>query len=302
MKFPMEWNIRVGGALVLGTALVGGALYVQSRPTTASPQTASVITIASADVRSPQPTIDTDGDGYPDWEEVLRGTDPLTFTAPNEILTTPEDTEPYNPTTVTDKFSQQFLEDLIRASAGRTLSEEEKVQFVQTSTEKLVAETSDDLFTQADFTITRSNSPADYRAYGNLLAEKILNNSIQNENELLILQRAVKNEDPEVLVALEPIATAYKGMQSALMDIPVPSGLAKEHSDLVNTLVMIHTDIVAMRHSFEDPIGALVRIQRYQDDAEGLFYAFDNIRTKLEASGIAYASDESGIFLFSLRP
>lgn len=305
MNFLGESIFRVGGAMVVGAVLIGIAFFIQHQSSADENTEVPATVVARGDVRTVQPALDSDKDSIPDWEEVLRGTDPHTYTKPTEATEVPATTtDPYTPpTTVTDRFAEQFLEDIVRSGAGTDITEEDKAQLVSKSISTLTAETKDRLYTRADIKSVADNDLAALHTYGNELSTIIGKPATTNENELLIFERAVvKENNPEVLKELQPIAQAYIDMISGLLLLETPSTLSKQHVDLLNTLVMIHTDIVAMQEAFSDPLRALVRVKRYYDDAQGLFYALDNIRTALEARGVVYTSTEPGIFLFSLRP
>ncbi len=47
-----------------------------------------------------------------------------------------------------------------------------------------------------------------------------------------------------------------------------------------------------MRIAFDDPILALVRVKRYEDDAAGMYYAMKNIFDTLHTAGVRYQYDE----------
>lgn len=303
LGIPTETGVRVGGAVAIGAVLIGGVLLLEHRaPAQSAPVAAVAVAGKSDDVRETRPTLDSDGDGYPDWEEELRGTDPRAYTTVEVPTTTAADDAYEPPTTLTGQFAEEFLEDFIRTSAGRELTAEEQAEFVEQSVGQVIAQTADEFYTRADLLIVSDSNVIDLHAYGNAVANALAENSIGNEPELDILNRAVASDDPSTLDALDPIAAAYSGMVTDLLALPVPRTLAKEHLDLINALSAIETDIRAMRITFDDPLASLVRVQRYPDDALGLVYALDNIRTALEVRGVAYTSNEAGVFLFSLRP
>lgn len=299
MRIPTESVVRVGGALAIGAVLLVGALSLRTAPEAAA--TPASVTVAAQDVRTVIESIDTDGDGYPDWEEMLRGTDPRTHTTVMATATSTD--EAYvPPDTLTGQFAERFFEDLVRTSAGRELSEEEQIALVNESISTLATQVIPELYTRADIQIVSTNTLADHRTYGNAVAEILLRNSIQNENELVIMERAATNDDPRELATLEPIANAYADMVADMLTLTTPSAFAQEQVNLLNMLALIESDIRAMRHTESDPLNALVHTQRYPDDATGLYHALDALRTKLESAGIAYTSGEPGMFLFSLRP
>ena len=302
MKFPRESVFRVGGAMLLGAGLVGGAFVIQKKA--AADEETPVLVVARGDVRTVQPALDTDEDGFPDWEETLRGTDPRAYTTAEEMY--PADatsSEPYTPpTTITDRFAERFLENMIRTGAGEPMTEEQKARLVEESVNTLSAETADRLYTRGDITIVADNDTAALHTYGNALGELFLTPSVAHEPELIILGKAVQANDPAVLDGLKPIEAAYAGMLRAVLLLETPSGVAAEQVGLVNALSLVRADIAAMQEVFTDPLGSLMRIRRYEDDARGLAFALDNIRIALEKNSIAYTSEEPGLIFFSLRP
>lgn len=300
MNFRSESFFRVGGAIVVGLVLIGGALVFDDRENSERAPVAA-IAISRGDVRALQPTTDSDGDGLPDWEEELRGTDPMRKTT----ITDPEipEGEKYIPaSTVTDRFAEVFLEDLVRTSAGRTLSPEEEAALLERSAAKLEATASEPLLTQADIHIVAANTLTDHRTYGNAVGGILIDRSIDNENELILLHDALVSGDTSALSELEAVSTAYAGMVADLIALPTPSAFAREHVALVNVLIQARTNARAMSNAFADPLAALVRARRYEQDATALYYALDSIRVLLESRDITYTNSEPGIVLFSFRP
>jgi len=116
------------------------------------------------------------------------------------------------------------------------------------------------------------------RTYGNTMAQIILNNNQpDSENELTILDRAVKSEDPEELKKLIPLALMYKNLRDQSIVTPVPEPFLKQHLDLINTYQALYKNLSDMQLVFSDPVVALMRVKRYQDDAIGLSLALQNI-------------------------
>lgn len=303
VNFPRESVFRVGGAVLVGAGLVGIAFFVEQSGASESLPAAAVV-VARGDVRTIAPTSDADGDHIPDWEEALRGTDPQTYTTLTETSPTPATTtDSYaRPTTLTDQFAERFLENIIRTRAGEPMTEEQKVALVEQSVNTLTAETRDTLYTQADIKSVADNDLVALHEYGNALGDLFLTGSSAHEPELVILERATTENNPEALKALQPIEDAYASMVKGVLAVETPSALAQQHVGLLNALAMIRADIAAMQEIFTDPLGSLVRVRRYTSDGRALFDALDNIRAALERSGIVYTSGESGIILFSLRP
>ena len=304
MNSRVESVFRVGGAILLGAELIGVAFFVQHRNLTKAEAQVPALVVARGDVRTVQPALDTDEDGFPDWEEELRGTDPHTYTTSEEMYpVAATSSESYTPpTTITGRFSEQFLENMIRTGAGEPMTAEQKAGLVDQSVNTLAAETADRLYTRGDITIVADRDTTALHTYGNALGDVFLTSSATHEPELTILGKAVQANDPAMLDGLKPIEAAYTGMLRAVLLVETPSGVATQQVGLVNALSLIHADIAAMQEVFTDPLGSLMRIRRYEEDARALAVALDAIRTALEKNGIAYTSEEPGLLLFSLRP
>ena len=308
MNFPKHFAggsvFRVGGAIVVGGALVGLAFFAQDRSSADEIANMPALVVARGDVRTVQETQDTDGDGIPNWEEALNGTDPNVYTKRTVSTATPATTtEPYTPpTTLTDKFSQQFLENIIRTSAGEEMTAEDKAKIVNDSVNQLSEQITDTFYTQADIKSVSQNDLASLREYGNALGDTITKNAVQKGSVLTFLGQALQDNNPEELAGLKPIEQTYAGIVKNLLLLETPSSFAQKHIDLITALSLIQSDLAGMQQVFSDPLNSLVRIRRYQDDAKNLIITVNNIRETLEANNIVYTSGEPGIFLCSLQP
>jgi hypothetical protein len=300
----VESIFRVGGALLIGAALIGGAFYIEHRGIADSQAaTSPALVVANDTVRSVQTSTDTDGDGMPDWEEELQGTDPFVYTNLSSATSTLSDDEPYTPpTTITGRFSEQFFEDFMRAGAGRDMTVEEKAALVQNAAASVADELKDTLYTRAQLKLIAANDLASVRQHGNEVGALMLKQTVQSENEMSILQRALVSGDEKILTSLDPIERAYANMITDMQTVSVPTALAKEHLDILNVMSLIHADIRAMQNVFEDPIPALLHVQRYEENVAGLILVIANLRAALESRNIVYTNDEPGAFLFSLEP
>lgn len=305
----MKGFFQIGLAVVLGAVLLGGAFYYRTAHSTENAVTAEQVAVALVP-RVYQDTKDSDNDGLKDWEEELIGLDPDvpdTVETTETIGNTDDEESPEAeeiPDTVTAQFARDFFEDYIGANTfgGGNLTEEQQASLISSSVSSLTHEVADDFLTHADIQTTSEIGLPALREYGNTVGSIVLSNPGAEENELTILNRALANEDTEELQKLEVTLTAYENLVSQVRAIPAPAVLAKQHLDLLNALIAIRNDIDAMYHAFDDPLPALLRIKRYEDDTRGLYQAIDNMRTKFEQTGVIYTQDEPGIFFFSLRP
>lgn len=290
-------TIRIGGALFLGTLIVLGALFVKQHSLAREvSNSGSVVSANESGVRYAA-IKDTDEDGTPDWEENLQEIFVEKTQLSSSTLAALGANEPYTPpTTLTGQFSEAFLKDYLD---GKTKGEDftDPTAFVQTAVQAIEENTKARTYTRRDFTIVPSTETG-IREYGNALADINLKNAIENENEALILQRALEANDPKILEDLAPIRAVYETMINEAILLQVPDALAEEHLAILNAYGAILTDIEAMQVAFEDPLLALARIQTYKADALALYNAFQAMNLALGAKNIAFTSDESGSFFY----
>lgn len=296
---------RIGIALVIGAFTVGGAFVWKQAEPTAATAVAEVVT--GTYERAYHETKDTDGDGMRDWEEELRGRDPLTPDADATSTDRAEskDTEPapYTPPdTATGQFAQSFFDQYFRASAGRTLSEEEAGQLLNSSVASLVREVNTQPLTRVHLSVGSENSLDAVRTYGNNVGRIFVERLDLSVSPPVVLGAALEAQRPESLAQLGAVADMYAGITEALQNTSVPPRAVQEHLALVNVTHALAHDVRGMQLAFDDPLNALVNTQEYQSDLESLSAALEQIRRILESEGIVYTAEEWGMFLFSLRP
>ena len=109
-------------------------------------------------------------------------------------------------------------------------------------------------------------------------------------NEVDIFTQAIKDQKPDELKPLDSKIAAYTKVIAATKQLAVPSSMTKQDLDLLNSYQAILSDIKAMRDGFNDPMLALIRLKRYQDDATGLYNSIVNLYTILVARGATWPS------------
>jgi hypothetical protein len=134
------------------------------------------------------------------------------------------------------------------------------------------------------------------RTYANAHADIILTyGKTGTRPELEILNDLLKENDPDAAGELGLIATAYKNIYEEVLKLKVPPQLAKTHLDLVNVYQALHFDIAAMQNAINDPIVSMVRLQRYEDDAEGLVFAMQNMYQAALPYASAFQRNDSAL-------
>lgn len=288
-------NPRIFGATVAGLILVVGA-YVETRvlvePIT---QEASLIVGDSQTLaRGYISTSDQNGDGVADWQEALRTTEPLRM---DEMSTSTYEI----PDTLTDQFAIELFQDMVKSKSYGEFGDSPE-QLIDQASEGLLAKAADELYTRDDILISNDTSAEAARVYANAVAQIAIDHSIpkETENEVRILEKALRQNDPAVLTELDVILASYEGMLTAMLKTPAPANLVKEHLDLINVYYAITNGIKAMRIAFDDPLLALLRIQRYKDDANGLYYAITGLFKQAYRQGARFNPDDPTLQLVTI--
>lgn len=292
---PGQLNPKVVGATILGFALVAGAFTVSSLSSdkTAILQQPAALAV-STPARSAITVSDTDDNGIEDWRDEFVIAAPVILNTASSTYTVPD--------TLTGKFSISFMEDIIRSQNlgefGRT-----KEEVIDNTVSTLVRETEIELYDTPDITIMEEWDDQDIKNYANTVAATIFNNSVPNlESELTILNDILTTNKKDRISELNTLATVYKNYRDDTLKIPVPAFLVKQHLDLINTYQALHQDITAMTLVFEDPAVTLLRIKRYQDDANGLVYALQNMFFALEPYAHLVDAEDPALFFGLFSP
>ncbi len=294
----MKANPKIIGATVVGFALIAGA-YVASNfgATGQSSVESGVYAIAT----EPEPRVfievtDTNDDGIEDWREEFVADTPLMLDTSAAASSSYE-----MPKTITDQVGIQLFQSVLQAKGRGNVGPDQDAVIAQTA-ERLRATIADVIYTNKDITVVES-SPEAIRTYANTLGEILINNNVPgSEDELVIIDRALRTENPEELKKLEPIITMYKNMRDQTMATPVPRGFEKQQLDLINVYQAVYATLDGMKLVFTDPVVALLRVKRYQDDATGLGLALQNMYTALIPHAALFTTNDSALVFVAFAP
>lgn len=290
----MKGVIRIGGAVVVGGCAILIALYM----TNSKSYTAQGDDIRSggneALVRASLEENDTDGDGIPDWEELLRDKAFRTITSPTSSLATPKEEEYEPPTTLTGKFSEAFLQDYLTGKmSGEDFSDPS--QFIQSAIDAIDASTGSKKHTRAELTIIPATKE-NMRTYGNELARIVSKGEQWTDiDALTILYTSLKENNPAILSELIPIKNTYADIIDHLVSLPVPDSLALHHIGLLNAYEATFASIHAMSLSFDDPLLTLSQLQT--SDAVHIA-PLKNILTLFDTEGIIFMDTEPATYFY----
>lgn len=279
-------------ATVAGLLLVAGAWTLKpDAPSAASTAevTTDTVQVARPAQRPYIDVVDSDGNGIPDWQEALQRTEPLTV---------PNATSSYEaPETLTDQFALEFFEQYMRGERYGAFGTNPE-ELVQQSGNVLANQAKDQPITRSQVSVSTNTSTEALATYGEQIAAIIDTHSrTDTEQELIVVDRAIRLNDRTELEKLDPIIEVYENILADTLRLAVPQSYVTEHLILVNAYQAVLNDIKVMRISFDDPMRALLRIQRYQEDIDGMYNAVVGLYEKLRGAGITW---EEGSPVYSL--
>ena len=287
----MSEKVRIGGAIALGTLIILASFHI-SKQTTADQQ-AFVI---AATPREPIETNDFDNDGTPDREEHLADRVFKSIELPVSADIATEDSSYTPPTTLTGKFSEAFLQDYLQGKMdGQDFSD--PTAFVDTAIKAIERNAESKRYSISEI-FPIPTTPESAHSYGNTLQAITSQHSNPQvtENEMVILQRALEAQDPELLKPLNTIGNSYAGIIADTLSMPVPDAFIVEHIAILNAYEEIYTDIRAGELAFIDPLYTLARVRDYETHATTLLNAFIALAKALAREGVIYTSNEPGAF------
>lgn len=279
---------------------------------------------------------DSDGDGLPDWEESLYGTDPritdsrhLGMTdgqavakglivpkavanlstgtsSPASMLPTDLGLPPAPAQdTLTAAFAQDFFETYlqVRQQKNGNLTEADLqaiVQQVLTDLSKSVRP-APSFKTQSDLTISNDSSPAALTAFA-VAAEAVLKNNKVNasESEVVYLKDAAEHHTTEPLTHMNSIASVYRKSAAGLAALPVPAALASDDLLLINAFARLSAIITDFGKINTDPLATMLALGQYPQAAVDLGTAFLHIGQIYASAGITLPAGAPGASFVNL--
>ncbi len=291
----MAINQKILGAFVVGFALVAGAYTLSNfNAPRINTQNEPIYGLAAASAldRNYIAVTDTDSNGIEDWREEFVNDTPIVIDT--EVVGPVQYTPP---TSITDTIGIQLFQNFLQAK-GRGNVGPTTDQVVTDTAELLRATAVQDYIYKLNQIQVIATSDDAIRTYANTLGQILINNNVQSEGELVIIERAMQTEDPKELEKLDPLINMYKNLRDQTLATPVPAGFEKQHLDLINVYNAVYATLDGMKLAFADPVVALLRVQRYQDDTKGLRIALQNIYSSLVPHVRLFTeSDPAAVFL-----
>lgn len=288
-------NRKVVGATLVGGALVLGALVLNNLERNFTPVVAVGEPVQAISTNIPDrtfiPVVDTNGDGVEDWREEFVVQAPIELPASTSTVTFEM------PTTVTDQVGIQVFESLLKTKANVQFAQSNEA-IVERTTDKISGLASDILYTTADIDVIPTD-PVAIRRYVNQMGQSLISNNVANsKGELQIVYTALQTNDQSLIAELEPLAAMYQKLRDEALATPVPERFAVDHLNLINAYHAMYQNINNFKLIFEDPLVALLRVKRYQDDATALALVLNAIyRNTVPFESLFTTDDPATVFI-----
>lgn len=323
-------NWRVLAATLFSVVLIVGA-YVFARGIE-SPQAAQAS--SETELLKAIATKDSDGDGLPDWEEALYGTNPRlidTFKlgmtdgeavsrgliVPKAIadiaVATPSplslDSSGLPPApvdgTLTATFAKNFFALYLAAkqsNGGADLSESEMSDIASQAMDSLSAAVAPAPDFKSAAGLTVSGSGADALTAFAVSAEAVLikNTSDATTSEIAYLKNALINNDATAYPHIASIAKAYRDSAIGLSVLSVPVELAADDLMLVNAMMRISQITTDFTRAETDPLAAMLALKQYPQAASDLGTAFIQIGKIYAEAGVTLPAGTPGASFVNL--
>ena len=254
---------------------------------------------------------DTDGDGTTDNHEILAKRDPRK-PGPDDEITIPS-TDSINGIATaiagekenfTAKLAQNFAtayfsRKLASASNGNALIEKDTLtnQVFSDITNSMGAYSFPDSFqatTDSSFHIKDSNNDADVRAYVNILAKTLQEQSSPQKHELEIINAVFANRTFNSLGQLEENSVYYKSLANTLYTIDVPRLLLEAHKNMANSFLRLSIILDTVSQFNADPISGFAALNQYVSEAQESAAPLEIIMREVKTRNIAFQESEPG--------
>ena len=303
-------NVRIGGAVLIAVLLIGSAYVL---PGINFPNTKAVNAALTDELLANYVAKDTDGEGLPDWQEALYGTDinksdtdgdgindaeavrqglltPRTLSEqlPEEPIG--EEDFPVDPAasgSITDQFARAFFEAYVQTSNGRTLSTEEE----QALADRLVADFTTRASRALNSTYTsvsvRRNPAASVTGYAEAVELVLRQNDVRTGEgqPMELMQGLIERGEEDARDSLARLGDMYGKIEQDLLALQVPPELVDDHLLLVRSFDELQRATELVTRYEEDPLGVMGALAIYQPASRGVMRALDGIANAVLAFG-----------------
>ena len=254
---------------------------------------------------------DADGDGIPDWQESLWGTDKnkvATFDGvpdatyienkKKELQRGSEAGAQNQDLTETEKFSRQFLASFAAMKASGQVDQASINNFASSLGQNLVSQTLPNPYSEKDIKVSTKDDAETKANYYD--AVKTLYDGYRNAgvgDELNIVNDALVSYSAGTTVTeldkLTAIANAYETFGKKVIKMTVPPSLVSYHLDIANGAINTGLAVLSMTKIVNDPVVGLAGISEYQKYSDQLAQAASDLADNVSADTTAIDSADN---------
>lgn len=311
-----ERTLRITVASALALIMVSAA-YLLSGPNFLTNRTANAE--STEQLLKAYASKDTDGDGLPDWEEALYGTDPNKAISnsfgipdgeaaregkltPNALAselpsadqgtTTLTDadfggTPAPAPGSITEQFSREFLQEYVAASNGQPMDQATQDQLVQSLLGKFTQKAAATFASSYSAVSVHTSNIATAQSYSAGVEQAFMAHDIDGTegSPLDLMATLIQNNDPAAKRKLLAIASAYQAMANDLKAQSVPPSLADNHVALVRSFESLARATNTIANYQSDPLGTMGAFAAFKTGTVSMSQAINNLATRILANG-----------------
>lgn len=233
---------------------------------------------------------DTDGDGLPDWEEKLWGTDPTkketTAGTPDSVAIskiriseggnvekTNTDSQEAETLSKTDQFSRELFATIAAASQSGNMDQATIDKLGEELAKKIQNPVVRKVYSMSDIKIINEDSIQALKNYNTTLNDIYIKYPIGDYTILDVLQKFMadpNNLNISVLTELDPIIKQMNSVIPAMVKTSVPQSISTFHLSVINSLERLSENLSDIKLFGTDVIVALSGISKYEENSTKL--------------------------------
>jgi len=276
----------VAVAVIIGILLIGAALVFNTFKNSDENTTTGTLQVNRnlEKIVTQTVSVDSDGDGLKDWEEVLFETDPRNPDTDgdgtddkdeidqnrNPLVAGPDDyiedgvesSTNNEDRTVTEDLAIELFSGYMKLKSGgglETASSEELITAVINETVKIpIVKT----YSTEDIIVVEKPKKEVISRYDIQLTD-ILKPDPTAESDVVVLKRILETKDSTELVIFDTSMKRYRKIVAEMLLLNVPESVSTEHVNAINALIKITENVKNMKSVFTDPLGALIGVKEY---------------------------------------
>ncbi len=246
---------------------------------------------------------DKDGNGIPDWKDVINATMSTSTKQTVGTKTLDEATRKRleDPNNLTVSFSKNIYIASAYAEKQGNLTKEQKEELVQTVLEGERVKLTRKEYTVDDLTLIKDESPLFIKSYGNNLgtiySEALKANATQND--LAILKAYEESKDKTLLTGFVVKKNIILKAVNELATMRVPYSATPLHLEVLNKLSEYYAILDNLSVADSDPLRSALAFNAYKDNMVSMHSAFIALNNYFVFKQITFSKSDSGFSVFS---